>query len=93
MKNIDPNFFTDRNIKGFILSGGPNSVYDENAPKLPSWILEKNLPILGICYGMQLIANLFEGSVEKAKYREYGNAILKIKKESKLFSNVLRYTK
>ena len=86
--NIDPDFFTDRNIKGFILSGGPNSVYDENAPKLPSWILEKNLPILGICYGMQLIANLFEGSVEKAKDREYGNAILKIKKESKLFSNI-----
>jgi len=86
--NIDPNFFKDRNIKGFILSGGPNSVYDKNTPKIPSWILKTNLPVLGICYGMQLIAQEFNGTIEKAKNREYGSAVLKIKKDSKLFFNI-----
>ncbi|MBC78824.1 MAG: glutamine-hydrolyzing GMP synthase [Chloroflexi bacterium] len=86
--NIDPDFFKDRNIKGFILSGGPNSVFDDDSPKIPDWILKLNLPILGICYGMQLIAQQFKGKVEEAKAREYGNAVLKIKKDSKLFTKI-----
>ena len=64
--NIDPKFFKDRKIKGFILSGGPNSVYDNSAPKIPEWILDYDIPILGICYGMQLIAQAFNGKVEKS---------------------------
>ena len=86
--DIDKAFFENRNIKGFILSGGPNSVFDVEAPKIPDWILDTKLPILGICYGMQLIAEKFYGSVEKSDKREYGNAELIILNEDPLFSNV-----
>jgi len=86
--NIDPNFFKDRTIKGFILSGGPNSVFDNDSPKIPNWIMNLDVPILGICYGMQLIAQEFNGKVEEASNREYGNAILKIKKDSMLFNGI-----
>jgi GMP synthase (glutamine-hydrolysing) len=47
--------------KGVILSGGPASVYEPGAPQLPAWVLEQGLPVLGICYGMQLIARAFGG--------------------------------
>ena len=86
--SIDESFFKDRNIKGFILSGGPNSVFDKNSPKFPSWIKKKNLPILGICYGMQLLANEFKGKVEKTDKREYGNAELTINSNSLIFKNI-----
>ncbi len=66
------------NPRGFILSGGPNSVYDEGAPTLPAFILESGLPILGICYGMQLLAKRFGGSVARSQKREYGPAILEV---------------
>lgn len=61
--------------RGFILSGGPASVYDPGAPKLPDYVLETGLPVLGICYGMQLIAQQLGGSVVAATKREYGHAI------------------
>ncbi len=57
---------------GLIFSGGPNSVYDKGSPKVLKEIFNLNLPILGICYGMQLIAHLLNGKVEKSKKREYG---------------------
>ena len=60
--------------KGVILSGGPASVYDEGAPQLPGWVLDQGLPVLGICYGMQLIARAFGGGVAPAERREYGLA-------------------
>jgi GMP synthase (glutamine-hydrolysing) len=50
--------------KGIILSGGPASVYDEGAPSLPTWVLREDIPVLGICYGMQLIANALDGGVD-----------------------------
>ena len=68
---IDKSFFDERNIKGFILSGGPNSVFEENSPDLPRWVMESKLPILGICYGMQLIAINHQGKVKKTPKREY----------------------
>ena len=86
--NIDKSFFKDRNIKGFILSGGPNSVFDKNSPKFPNWIKNLNLPILGICYGMQLLANEFRGKVEKTDKREYGKAELTINSNSLIFKNI-----
>ena len=86
--NIDKSFFKDRNIKGFILSGGPNSVFDKNSPKFPNWIKNLNLPILGICYGMQLLANEFKGKVEKTDKREYGKAELTINSNSLIFKNI-----
>jgi len=64
--------------KGVILSGGPASVYEDGAPQLPGWVLERGLPVLGICYGMQLIAQAFGGAVDLADHREYGPATIEI---------------
>lgn len=64
------------NPKGFILSGGPNSVYDPNAPTLPDYVLDSGVPVLGICYGMQLLAHKLGGQVALSQRREYGPAIL-----------------
>ncbi|WP_185873425.1 glutamine-hydrolyzing GMP synthase [Blattabacterium cuenoti] len=64
--------------KGIILSGGPFSVYNNNAPLIYKNILELNIPILGICYGMQLISFLFGGKIESSKNKEYGKSYLKI---------------
>lgn len=68
------------NIRGIILSGGPSSVYDTNAPKLNPRILEVNLPILGLCYGHQLLAQMVNGKVEPAACKEYGIAQVTIDK-------------
>jgi GMP synthase (glutamine-hydrolysing) len=76
------------NPKGIIFSGGPNSVYDENSFRCDEAIFEMGLPILGICYGMQLMTVHFEGKVEKAKHREYGKAVMNIEHQSKLFSDL-----
>lgn len=62
---------------GIILSGGPMSVYDKNSPKVEIQIFKLNIPVLGICYGMQLIAHLLNGKVEGSKEREYGLAKIK----------------
>ncbi len=59
---------------GVILSGGPNSVYDEGAPRLPDYVLESGLPVLGICYGLHLLAQELGGDVIAAERREYGLA-------------------
>lgn len=64
------------NPVGIILSGGPASVYDEGAPTLPDHVLERGVPILGICYGMQLLAHTLGGRVEPSPVREYGPAEL-----------------
>lgn len=68
------------NVKGLILSGGPSSVYEENAPRIDQTILELNLPILGLCYGHQLIAQIIKGKVSRAACREYGIAEVNIDK-------------
>ena len=74
--------------KGVILSGGPASVYDLGAPSLPSWVLGEDVPVLGICYGMQLIANALDGEVKSATKREYGLAIIEITEPSPLFGDL-----
>jgi len=68
------------NVKGLILSGGPSSVYEKNAPRMDPRILQANLPILGLCYGHQLVAQLSKGNVEPACCKEYGTADVKIDK-------------
>ena len=65
-------------VKGFILSGGPASVYEPNSPIIPKCVLESSLPILGICYGMQAITHAFRGRVEPSFEREYGTARVEI---------------
>ena len=64
------------NPKGFILSGGPKSVYEVGAPYIQKFILESGLPILGICYGMQALTHALGGEVSPSAEREYGSAIL-----------------
>lgn len=77
-------------IKGIILSGGPNSIYDSEAPFCDSKIFDLGVPILGICYGMQLLAKQFGGKVERSETREYGPSELEIldTKAKKLFENI-----
>lgn len=74
--------------KGIILSGGPNSVYDEGAPQCDPAIFELGIPILGVCYGMQLMAKQLGGSVERADRGEYGKAELQIDDPTDLLTNV-----
>ncbi|HPU96026.1 MAG TPA: gamma-glutamyl-gamma-aminobutyrate hydrolase family protein [Bacillota bacterium] len=62
--------------KGIILSGGPSSVYEDKAPQVDPAIFALGVPVLGICYGMQLMAKHLGGSVERAEKREYGKAEL-----------------
>jgi len=72
---------------GIIFSGGPSSVYEKNAPTISKRILESNVPILGICYGQQLIAHLLGGTVSPGKIKEYGPAVFYPDKHP-LFKNV-----
>ena len=76
------------NPKGIILSGGPASVYDEGAPLLPKEVFELGVPILGICYGAQLMAHLLGGEVERSEKREFGPAELFILRESPIFKGL-----
>jgi len=71
-----------------ILSGGPRSVYEEDAPLCSKEIFKLNIPVLGICYGLQLLAYLFGGKVEPAEKREYGFAELKVIDNKELLSGV-----
>ena len=74
--------------KGIILSGGPNSVYDNYAPKCDPEIWDLGIPILGVCYGMQLMVKQLGGQVERAKRGEYGKAALQIDDPTDLLTNV-----
>ncbi len=77
------------NPRGFILSGGPASVYEKNAPLTPVGVYESHLPVLGICYGMQLITHQLGGTVAPGAKREYGPAVLHVSDEkSPLFKGL-----
>lgn len=86
--NITYEKIKEKNPAGIILSGGPYSVYDPKAPVIDKRILDMNLPILGICYGLQLLTYLFQGKVHAATEREYGKANIKIKKTDLLLEKV-----
>ncbi len=77
-----------KDIKGIILSGGPSSVYDENAPYLNEDILKLNVPVLGICYGMQLLIQKFGGEVKQSKRREYGRSLINLTENTVLTKNM-----
>ncbi len=76
--------------KGIILSGGPSSVYDRGAPTVDKGIFSLGLPVLGICYGMQLTARLLGGVVERSKKREFGPAEIRIDDATGLFHGLGR---
>lgn len=82
----------EMNPKGIIFTGGPNSVYDEASPRYERAILELGIPVLGICYGSQLMAYLLDGDVKTAPVSEYGKTEVEVDSSSKLFDGVQKST-
>ncbi|MFV0379795.1 MAG: glutamine-hydrolyzing GMP synthase [Anaerorhabdus sp.] len=82
--------FKDPQVKGIILSGGPNSVYDKNAPSIDKNIFDLGKPILGICYGMQITQYALGGKIDSCDKREYGKSILKTLKASNILEGVAK---
>ncbi|MGL4773181.1 MAG: glutamine-hydrolyzing GMP synthase [Clostridium sp.] len=78
----------EKNPKGIIFTGGPNSVYGEDTPKVDNEIFEMGVPVLGICYGDQLMAHLLGGKVATAPVREYGKTSVNLDSTSKLFEGI-----
>lgn len=76
------------NPHGIIFSGGPSSVYDKGAPVFDKRILDMGIPVLGICYGMQLIGKLAGGRIKKSGEREYGHTVVEFERKSPLFKGV-----
>ena len=74
--DVDWDHVKSLNPKGIVLSGGPASVYDEDAPLAPAWVFDCGLPVLGICYGMQAMVHQLGGTVAESQKREYGHAVL-----------------
>jgi GMP synthase (glutamine-hydrolysing) len=90
---IHPHSITIEKVKemspsGIIFSGGPMSIYEEDSPQIDPSIFELGIPILGICYGMQVVSKQYNGKIEAAKHREYGKTILNITEEDVLFGGV-----
>ena len=80
-----PSWIREYDPAAIVLSGGPASVYEEEVPQGQPEILELGVPILGICYGMQLVADMAGGGVEGAERREYGRAELRVRSADRLF--------
>ena len=78
--------------EGIILSGGPSSIYEKGSPKIDPQILQLGIPVLGICYGMQLMIDVLGGVVKKSVRREYGQAWLTVERESPIFTDVAEKT-
>jgi GMP synthase (glutamine-hydrolysing) len=78
----------EKNPQGIILTGGPASVHVENAPACDPRIFEMNVPVLGICYGMQLLAHTLGGQVRGGNHREYGRAQLAVTRDDLLFNEL-----
>tara|TARA_B100000963_G_scaffold354226_1_gene370336 strand:+ start:43 stop:1593 length:1551 start_codon:yes stop_codon:yes gene_type:complete len=86
-QNLTKKSFKNTLVKGLIFSGGPSSVGNENAPKIKKFVYELNIPILGVCYGLQLICRDFGGEVSLSKEREFGKTKIKVLKNSPLLTN------
>ena len=81
---VSLNLIKKLNPSGLILSGGPNSVLDKKSPKISNNIFKLNIPVLGICYGLQTLALQNGGKIKRSLSREYGFAKIKITKNSKI---------
>jgi GMP synthase (glutamine-hydrolysing) len=73
-----------QNPKGIVLSGGPSSLYEKDSPKMKEDIFKLDLPVLGICYGMYVVADYFGGQIEASKIREYGHAVIDVSAKSRI---------
>lgn len=91
--NVSIEKIRDFSPKGIVLSGGPSSVYEEGAPIPDMQIFQLGIPILGICYGMQLMAHTLGGKVAGASKREYGQALLIIDNDADLLQGISQQTK
>ena len=80
----------EKNPKGIIFTGGPSSIYQEDAPKCDEEVFKLGVPILGICYGMQFMAHTLGGNVKRAQKREYGQMNVELENDSKLFNGFNR---
>jgi len=90
--NVKAEKLAQLGVKGIILSGGPASVYSENAPMCDERIFDLGVPVLGICYGMQIGCKILGGDISPAKSREYGRTNLTITDASDLFASLPRTT-
>ena len=86
--DITPEQIRQHHANGLILSGGPSSVYEEGAPRCDPAIFDMGIPVLGICYGMQLACDALGGQVDSTPSREYGRARVQISSECELFTSV-----
>src|SRR5271157_4568259 len=83
--NATPQELMEANAKGIVLSGGPTSVYDDDAPKCDPGIFNLRVPVLGICYGLQVMVQMLGGHVKATKRHEYGKTKLEIRDDTDLF--------
>jgi GMP synthase (glutamine-hydrolysing) len=90
--NISTDEIVEIQPKAVILSGGPASVWDDCSPSLTHMIFELGIPVLGICYGMQLIVHLLGGKVERSKRREFGPSEVEITDDADIFSGIPQKT-
>jgi len=86
--SLNKKIFDSHDIRGIIFSGGPRSVDSKDSPKVPNFIYRKDIPILGICYGLQLIVQEFGGSIRFSEEREFGKREIFVSKNSPLLENV-----
>ena len=86
--DIDENKIKDINPVGIILSGGPESVTQSFTPRIPQIVFDLDIPLLGICYGMQTLAEQMGGQVISSSQKEFGHAELNIESESKIFDGM-----
>ncbi|MBK6516949.1 MAG: glutamine-hydrolyzing GMP synthase [Polyangiaceae bacterium] len=84
--NVPLSTLREKDPAALVLSGGPSSVYDDGAPTLDPAVLDLGVPILGICYGMQILAHVGGGRVERADHREYGPASLRVAESQGVFA-------
>ena len=86
--DLEPELIREFSPNGIILSGGPQSVHEEETPRVPNVVFELGVPILGICYGMQTMAAQLGGEGESAAHREYGYAQVRARHHSKLLKDI-----
>src|SRR5438128_2182332 len=86
--NISAEELTRKTPRGIILSGGPSSVYDQGAPHPDPAVIQMGVPVLGICYGVQLMAHFLGGEVKPSNRREYGQAEIKVQGNSLLLAGL-----